>query len=88
MDDSRIGRDVNPFAECDRLDHGCGDTRGFRFGDDLDIVQEQAEPALALEAPPELPHRFRVGMGFVGALPGRTVCKEDKGRMSSYRHWI
>src|SRR5215471_1249958 len=56
-----------------------GDARRFLFGDDLDIVQEQAEHTLVLEAPPELAHGFWVGLRFVGALPGRTVFKEDQG---------
>src|SRR4029453_8682566 len=69
---------IQRFQAGNLLDHSLGDTWGFFFGDDLDIVQEQAEHALVLEAPPELPHRFRVGMRFVGALPGRTVFKEDQ----------
>ena len=48
------------------------------LGDDLDIIQEQAEHALLLEAPPEPAHGFRVGVRFAGALPGWTVCKEDQ----------
>ena len=65
-----------------------GDARRFLFGDDLDIVQEKAEHTLVLEAPPELAYGFRVGVRLVGALPGWTVSKRTKGRMSSYRHWI
>jgi hypothetical protein len=32
-----------------------------------------------LEATPELPHGFRMGVRIVGALPGRTIFKEDQG---------
>jgi hypothetical protein len=67
------------FEAGDLLDHRCGDSGGWLFGDDLDIIQEQAEHALVLEAAAELPDSFRVSVRFVGALLGRTVFHEDQG---------
>jgi hypothetical protein len=67
------------FEAGDLLNHRCGDSGGWLFGDDLDSIQEQAEQALGLEAAPELPDSFRVSVRFVGAVLGRTVFNEDHG---------
>ena len=70
---------IQRFEAGNLLDHCRGNPGGFLFGDDRNIVQEQTKHALLLEAPPELPHGFRMGVRVVGALPGRTIFKEDQG---------
>jgi hypothetical protein len=47
--------------------------------DHLDAIEEQAQHALLLEAPPELPHGFGVGVRFLRAVRGRPVFKENQG---------
>ena len=70
---------IERFEAVNLLEDRCRDSRRFLFGDHRDIIEEQTKHALLLEAPPELPHRFGVGMRFLRAVCGWPVFKEDQG---------
>jgi hypothetical protein len=60
------------------LDHRWRHASRFAHGHDGDIVREQPEHPLFMEAARELPHRFDVGLGFLRALFGGTIGNEDQ----------
>jgi hypothetical protein len=61
------------------LDDGCRDSGGGRLWDHRDPIGPQAKHALLLEATPELPHGFRVGVRFLRTVRGRPIFTEDQG---------
>jgi hypothetical protein len=55
------------------LPHGGWDGTRPLPGHPLDIRGEQSQHALLAEAPPELPHRFRMGVDFLRPLRGLAI---------------
>jgi hypothetical protein len=82
-DDSRHFAVVEPsierFEPGNLLDDLLGDPSRSPGGDDVQIVGEEPEHALLLEAACEFPHCLGMGLCFLGPLHGRAPLAQDEG---------
>ena len=69
---------IETFEPCEFLHHDDGDRLAPVGPGDLRRFGKQSERALALEAPRQFAHGFRVRVRFRGPLGGGPVVKEDE----------
>lgn len=69
---------VEGFEPSQFLDHRWRHAGRFALGYEDDILREEPEQALLLEATREITHRFNVGLGFLSALLRGTIGKQDE----------
>ena len=69
---------VECFQTRQFVDYRLGHTCRFALGHDRDIVRDEAAQALPVEATQEITHGFNVGLGFLGALLGGTIGKQEQ----------
>ena len=69
---------ANPLRRSISLPDIIGNGAGARASSDLDIAGQEAQHPLLTEAPVERPDGLGMRGGFVGALGGRAIGKQDQ----------